>query len=103
MGHRIVFHDNPLITRVEQAVADARTVLTTKVAKRALPITVQCLNHPGLQSSDPVRIEMPTCHGFRSVTGAVASISRRGTTAGVSQMEVVVNVAMGDFVEAIRG
>ena len=103
LGHRIVFHDNPLITRVEQAVADARTVLTTKVAKRALPITVQCLNHPGLQSSDPVRIEMPTCHGFRAVTGAVASISRRGTTAGVSQMEVVVNVTMDDFVEAIRG
>ena len=103
LGHRIVFHDNPLITHVEQAVADARTVLTNKVAKRALPITVQCLNHPGLQSSDPVRIEMPTCHGFRAVTGAVASISRRGTTAGVSQMEVVVNVTMGDFVEALRG
>ena len=103
LGRRIVFHDNPAITSVEQASADARTVLTTKVAKRALPITVQCLNHPGLQSSDPVRIEMPTCHGFRAVTGAVASISRRGTAAGIAQMEVVINVTMDDFVEAIRG
>lgn len=103
LGRRIVEHSSPLITSVASAEADARTYLTNKVKNQAITLSVQCLNHPGLQSSDPVVIHLPKAGGSRPVRGKVQSISRRGTSAGILQMELDVSVPVDDFMEAVRG
>lgn len=104
IGRRPTFHSSQFIRERNQALADAQRLLEAKTGGMNITLNVSCLNHPGLQSSDLVRIQIPaeTTHPTL-VTGVVKSIERRGDANGVKQMDMTVSVDMNEFVGAIRG
>ena len=104
IGRRPTFHSSQFIRERNQALADAQRLLEAKTGGMNITLNVSCLNHPGLQSSDLVRIQIPTEAAHPTlVSGIVKSIDRKGDANGVGQMDLNVNVDMSEFVGAVRG
>lgn len=102
LGRSPIFHDSPLITTQQAADADAATILANRVRGRAIPLTVTCLHHPGLESGDWVTLSLPTTRGILPIATEVTSIERRGTTAGILPMTLGVSMGLDDLRRALQ-
>jgi hypothetical protein len=64
---------------------------------KALPLTVMCTPHPGVQIGDWVRVAQPTINGQEfPLDGIVSGIQLKGSTAGVDPMQLTVQCALAD-------
>lgn len=102
-GRRPKFHAATGILKTQAAVdADARTLLFSSQAERAIDLTVTCLLHPGLQPGDSVAINVPTTTGdAMKLIGVVRTTTMRGGDAGPSPMTMVVRCPFED-IQALR-
>lgn len=106
LGRRPLFHDSPLITTQQMADRDAQTTLANRIAARAIPVKVTCLDHPGLQSQDWVWLCLPqdgAPTGVLRVACPIQSLTRRGTDQGVLAMEMTVMMTLANLRAALRG
>lgn len=93
-----IFHSATGLLKTQAAVdADARTRLAGVISNRTVTLPVTCLPHPGLQVGDVVTVFNPTVTGADvALTGIVRTIELRGSTAGVSPMQMTVECPYED-------
>lgn len=106
LGRRPLFHDSPLITSQQSADLDARTTLTNRVAARAIPVKVTCLDNPGLQSGDWVNLALPQDGQDAQsllVPCQISALTRQGTSTGALPMEMTLMMTLSALKRALRG
>ena len=106
LGRKFKRH-NAIASTPEGVQADAQTYLDNTATLKALPLTVMCTPHPGIQIGDWVRVAQPTINGLvYPLDGIVSGIQLKGSTAGVDPMQLTVQCAMSDVQAvglAVRG
>lgn len=93
-----IFHSATGLLKTQAAVdADAATRLRGVVSNRTVTLPVTCLPHPGLQVGDVVTVFNPNVTGADvALTGVVRTIELRGSTSGVSPMQMTVECPYED-------
>lgn len=75
----------------------AKTVLRGQIEGRTVDLDVTCLPHPGLQPGDVVTLNAPTATGEEmSLSGIVTSTTLRGSTAGITPMNLTMRCSYDD-------
>lgn len=96
LGRKFKRH-NAIASTLEGVEQDAQTYLENTAMLKALPLTVMCTPHPGVQIGDWVRVAQPTINGQEfPLDGIVSGIQLKGSTAGVDPMQLTVQCALAD-------
>lgn len=95
-GRKIARH-NAIATTQDGVQLDAKTYLNNTAVLKALPLTVLCKPHPGVQIGDWVRVAQPTIKGDSyPLDGIVTAVQLKGSSSGVDSMQLTVRCALAD-------
>jgi hypothetical protein len=94
-----IFHQS-IATTQEGVNADAESILEDRIHVGQVPLTVECLMHPGLQLHDRVTLQIPG--SLDSIVGSVRSMTAAGADGLVSKRTTLTVLVDGDAFDALR-
>jgi hypothetical protein len=94
-----IFHQS-IATTQTGVNADAESILQDRIHVGQIPITVECLMHPGLQLHDRVTLQIPGT--LDAIVGSVRAMTAAGADGLVSKRTTLTVMVDGDDFDALR-